>query len=234
MQTEKTTRKIGKMNEAAWVCGIVLCALGVCLCTKASFGLSMIAAPPYMIHLKMVQLFPWWTQGTSEYIWQGALLVFMCLVLRRFRVKYLLCFATAVLFGFTLDGWFFLFGGNGAYTDMTVRIISFAAGEVITALAIAFYFKTGLPLQVYELLVTQFADKFGVRTDRVKQINDIVMLVLSVALALLLTHGFSGIGIGTVVITLVNAPLIRLFTRLLDRYFTFDARFPKLVEACRL
>lgn len=227
-------KKIGKMNEAAWLLGILFCSLGVALCTKADFGLSMIAAPPYILHLKMVQYFSWWSQGTSEYIWQGFLLVFMCIILRRFQVKYLLCFATAVLFGFALDGWFLLFGGNGAYDSMAVRILCFAAGEVITALAIAFYFKTDMPLQIYELLVTQIADKWKLTTARVKQANDIIMFVLSTVLAFALTGGFNGVGIGTIVITLVNAPLIQLFSKLLDKLFCFDACVPKLVEKLKV
>ena len=36
-------QKIEKMNEIAWPLGIIFCALGVALCTKASFGLSIIA-----------------------------------------------------------------------------------------------------------------------------------------------------------------------------------------------
>ncbi len=227
-------KKISKMNELAWIAGILLCSLGVALCTKADFGLSMIAAPPYILHLKMSEYFLWWTQGTSEYIWQGFLLVVMCVLLRRFKVKYLLCFATAVLFGFALDGWFLLLGGNGACTTWAMRIVCFVLGETITALAIAFYFKTTLPLQIYELLVTQTAEKWKQTTARVKQINDIVMFVLSVVLALVLTGGFHGVGIGTVVITVINAPLIKLFSALLDRMFTFEACFPTLTKKLEL
>ncbi len=227
-------KKLGKMNEAAWLLGILFCSLGVALCTKADFGLSMIAAPPYILHLKMVQYFAWWSQGTSEYIWQGILLVLMCIILRRFKLKYLLCFATGELFGLALDGWFVLFGGNGACESMAVRIVCFAAGEVITALAIAFYFKTDMPLQIYELLVTQIADKWSLETARVKQANDIIMFALSVVLALTLTGGLNGVGIGTILITLVNATLIGLFSKLLDRIFSFEARFPVLVEKLRV
>lgn len=227
-------KKITKMNEAAWILGIVLCSLGVALCTKANFGLSMIAAPPYILHLKMVQYFPWWSQGTSEYIWQGILLILMCIILRRFKLKYLLCFATAVLFGLALDGWFLLFGGNGACETMRVRIVCFVIGEIITALAIAFYFKTAMPLQIYELLVTQIADKWSLPTDRVKQANDIIMLALSITLALTLTGGLNGVGIGTILITLVNATLIAMFSRLLDRVFSFEPRFSELVEKLKV
>lgn len=227
-------KKIGKMNEVAWVLGIVLCALGVCLCTKADFGLSMVAAPPYILHLKMSTYFSWWTQGTSEYIWQGFLLLLMCIILRRFKGKYLLCFATAVLSGLVLDGWFWVFGGNGAYESLQMRIISFVLGELIITLAIAFCFKTSMPLQIYELFVIQVAEKRNVPVHRVKPIFDIVMLVISVALAFLLTGGFNGIGIGTVVIAFVNAPLIRLFTKLIDTAFTFEPRFAKLIDMLKV
>ena len=47
-----------KMNEAAWLLGIIFCALGVCLLTKAGFGLSMVSAAAYILHLKVVQFLP--------------------------------------------------------------------------------------------------------------------------------------------------------------------------------
>ena len=223
-------RKIKKMNEAAWIIGIVGCALGVCLCTKANFGLSMIAAPPYIFHVALRDRFPWFTQGTSEYIWQGVLLLIMCIVIGRFRWKYLLSFGTAVISGLCIDCWFLLLGGNGAYELLWMRIIAFVFGAVFTSLAIAFVFRTSLPIAIYELIVREIADRFKLDINRVKLCNDIVMLILSAVLAFVLTGGFNGFGIGTILITFINAPLIAFFGKLLDCHFIFDARFPKLVE----
>ena len=225
-----TMRKIKKMNEAAWIIGIVGCALGVCLCTKANFGLSMIAAPPYIFHVALRDRFPWFTQGTSEYIWQGVLLLIMCIVIGRFRWKYLLSFGTAVISGLCIDCWFLLLGGNGAYELLWMRIIAFVFGAVFTSLAIAFVFRTSLPIAIYELIVREIADRFKLDINRVKLCNDIVMLILSAVLAFVLTGGFNGFGIGTILITFINAPLIAFFGKLLDCHFIFDARFPKLVE----
>lgn len=223
-------KKISKMNEAAWVIGIAGCALGVCLCTKANFGLSMIAAPPYIFHVFFRERFPWFTQGTSEYIWQGILLFFMCVVTGRFRWKYLLSFGTAVISGLCIDFWFLLLGGNGAYESLLTRILAFVFGAAITSLAIAFVFRTSLPIAIYELLVREIADRFQLNINRVKLVNDIVMLILSAVLALVLTGGFNGFGPGTILITLINAPLIAFFGKLLDRTFSFEPRFPKLTE----
>lgn len=223
-------RKIGKMNEAAWVLGIVLCALGVALCTKANWGLSMIAAPPYILHLKFVEIFPWYSQGTSEYIWQFVQLILTCLIVRRFRPKYLLSFGTGILFGLTLDGWLTLLGGGDPYESLAVRIVAFAAGLTLTDIAIAFFFRTKLPLQIYELTVSEITKRYNLPLDRVKFVYDAVMLIISLAFAFTLMGGFVGVGIGTLVTALVNAALISLFGKLLDRFFTFEPRFPKLVE----
>ena len=62
---------------------------------------------------------------------------------------------------------------------MVSSIVAFIAGELLTALAIAFVFRTSLPIQIYELLVREIADRFGFDVNRVKQVNDAAMLILS-------------------------------------------------------
>ncbi|MBQ4065073.1 MAG: hypothetical protein IJD10_03120 [Clostridia bacterium] len=223
-------KKIGKMNEAAWLLGIILCSLGIALCTKAGFGLSMIAAPPYILHRWLSPLSSVFTQGVCEYLWQGVILVILCLAIKRFRWRYLLAFGTAVVFGLVLDLWFILFGGNAACESLPLRIVLFVLGEGFTALAIAFFFRTKLPLQIYELFVTEFAGRYKLTEDKTKFGFDLSMLALSMALALLLNRSFDGLGIGTLIITAVNALLIGLFGKLLDKLFTFEPRFPRLTR----
>ncbi len=223
-------KKIGRMNEAAWLLGILLCALGVAFCTKANFGLSMIAAPPYILHLKISQFLPWYTQGTSEYLWQFLLLILTCIAVQRFRWRYLLSFGTAMLFGFALDGWLFLLGGGIPYEALWMRIASFAAGCAITSLSVAFFFRTKLPLEIYELTVAEIADRYSLPIHRVKQIYDVVMLSISLLFALTLLGSFTGIGIGTVITTLVNTTLVNLFGKLLDHFFTFEPLLPGWTE----
>lgn len=222
-------KKLQKMNEAAWLLGVLLCALGVALATKANFGLSMIAAPPYIIHIFMENFFPWYSQGTSEYIWQGVLLLVMCIIVRRFRVKYLLTFACAVIFGLAVDGFLWLLGGSAVYATLAARIIAFIVSEIITAVAIACYFRTDLPLPVYELVASEIAKCYSLNMNKVKQANDLIMLALSLILAFVLNRSFAGIGIGTIIITLVNASLIALAGKILDTYCDFSPRFPRVI-----
>lgn len=220
-------KKIRHMNECAWILGILLCGLGVVLCTKASFGLSMVAAPPYIIHVFFEKFLPWYSQGTSEYLFQGLIMLVMCIVIRRFKLRYLLSFGTAVISGLVIDMWLWVFGGGGVYPSLVSRIVAFCIGELLIALAVAFFFRTNMPIQVYELAVCEIADKFGLDKDKTKLWNDIIMFVLSFGLSLILTGGFTGVGIGTVIITLVNAPLIGVFGKILDKIFEFDSLFVK-------
>lgn len=223
-------KKIPRFAEAAWICGIVLCAFGVALTVKADFGVSMIAAPSYILHLKIAEYFPSFTLGTAEYCFQGVLLLVMMAVVRRVRFKYFLCFATAVIYGKVLDLMLLLLGGSDPYESMPVRIVAFAAGGVITSLAIAFFFRTYLPLQIYELFVTECASVFGKANEKVKYIFDAGCLLVSVTLTLVLFRGFEGIGVGTIVLTLINAPIIALCGKLIEKCFDFSALSPKLQE----
>lgn len=221
-------KKISKMNEAAWLLGTLLCALGRVLCTKSGIGLSMIGAPPYIMHLKMIKSYPFFTQGTAEYVFQAFLLVAVCIMIKKLKVKHIFSFATAIILGFMVDGWLLVFGGNSIYDALFLRIVCFVLGELFTALGIAFIFRTSLPLQMYEVFVVELSEKFNIETNRAKLLFDILMLILSVVLALGLNSNLDGVGIGTIIITVVNAPLIKIFGGFLDRVFIFDLRFPSL------
>ena len=210
-------KKLFTRNTVNWCLGMIICTLGLCFSTKSNLGLSMIGACPYILHVRLSQTWAWFTQGTAEYVWEAIVLAVLCLAVRRFRPKYLLSFATAVLVGFMIDGWYLLLGGNGAYATMPGRIAAFAAGMIVTACGVAFFFRTTLPQEVYEMAVTELADRYHWSKDKTKFGFDVTMLLTALALSFLLTGTLTGIGIGTVVMTLFNAPLIAFFGRLIDR-----------------
>ena len=64
-------------------------------------------------------------------------------------------------------------------------------------------------------------------------IFDYSMLALSLALSLILFRGFVGVGLGTVILTLVNSHLIKLWGKVLDKLFGTEAAFPRLVNALK-
>ena len=221
-------KKIGRMSELAWLIGTILCAFGIALCTKAGLGLSMYAAPAYILHVRLHEMWPWVTQGTAQYLFDGAMMAVMCAVIFRFRVKYLLSFVYGVLFGTAIDLWLTVLGGGGQYATLLGQILAYVAGTATITLAIALMFRTYLPPQVPELVVVEVTKRFRMQQPKVKQILDFVCLAISISMALLLTGKFTGIGLGTVVTALVNAPLIRIWGKVLDRFFSFEPMFPKV------
>ena len=76
--------KKGRFAEIAYVLGIILCPLGVCLSAKSGFGVSMVVAPAYVLYLRISETIPWFTFGKSEYIFQGLLLIVLAFAGRRF------------------------------------------------------------------------------------------------------------------------------------------------------
>jgi len=232
MENTVNNKRIGKLSELSYVFGIMLISLGVVFITKADFGVSSIVAPAYILHLKMTELgFLRCTFGTAEYMLQGGLLVLMCIIVRRFKWKYLLSFLTSVIYGLVLDGWFLVFGTE-PFESMAVRIVSLAVGVVISSAAIAFLFRTYLPQQVYELFVAETVARYGLKLQTFKLIFDLSMLLLAVVMTLAMGIPLlSGIGIGTVICAVLNSFLIGLFGKLYDRFLCFDAALPGFKRA---
>lgn len=222
------TSKITKAGEASWFLAVILCSLSVCLSANSGFGVSMVVAPAYILYLKINFFLPWFTFGMAEYLLQGLLIVVCCMVMGRFKWKYLLSFGTAVCYGLCLDFWRLIFGAK-PYPLMWQRCLSCAAGMIICGFAIALFLRTYFPQQAYELVVKELTEKTGSNMHKVKWIYDISSLAVAILLMLLFFHRFSldQIGIGTLLTTLFNTPLIAMFGKLLDKYVSFDPVSPR-------
>lgn len=237
--------KIKKSSELLWVLGIVLVAFGVAICSKANLGVSMIAAPAFVIYEAIAGIWGGFSVGMTEYIIQGCILILLCVIIGRFNWRYLLAFAVAVLYGYTLNLFMLILGGI-SFDAAWLRWVMLIVGDIITALGVACFFRTYMPLQVYELFVSELSARFGFNINRTKWAFDISMLIISILLAFLLfgdadtfnwsTIGYScfhNIGLGTLVTTAINSPLITLSGKLIDRIFEASARFPRLEKALK-
>ena len=237
--------KIKKSSELLWVFGIVFVALGVSICSKADLGVSMIAAPAFVLYEAIAPIWSGFSVGMTEYIIQGLMLILLCLVVRRFDWRYLLAFAVAVLYGYTLNFFLWLLGGV-SFDEIWLRWVMLIVGDIVTAFGVACFFRTYMPLQVYELFVAEVASRFRLNIHRVKLCFDMTLLALSVLLAVTLfgdvatfnwsTIGytsFHSIGLGTILTTLINSPIIALMSKVIDRVFDPTPLFPALERALR-
>ena len=236
---QKITKRIPKSAELMWVLGIFTVALGVALCKKADLGVSMIAAPAFIVFEALSSVWNWLTVGMTEYIIQGLLIIVLCAVVQRIDWRYLTAFLTAVIYGYVLDMWFLLLG-NEPFSELYLRWIMLIVGDVITGLGVACFFRTYMPLQAYELFVAEVADRYKFAVNKTKWVYDISSFVLSAILALTIfgdvttfdwskiyETGFHSIGLGTIVTTIINAPIITAWGKGIDKIFDYTPLFPK-------
>ena len=217
-------------SELAYVFGIIFLALGTALMERADFGMSMVVAPAYIIHLKLVRIWPFFSFGMSEYCLQLLLLILLVIVMRRFKKGYLFSFATAVIYGFTLD--FFMFivrtildeGVPMRLTGLFAgRCFIYAAGIIVCSIGVALLFKTYFAPEVYELVVREITALTGRPIAVVKTTYDMASLFISVVLSFAFfgwMH-FEGVKLGTLLTALINGWLIGKISDALDSRYIF-------------
>lgn len=242
----QNTKRIPRASEFLWLLGVVFVALGVAICNKSNLGVSMVAAPAFVVSEALLPLWDGFSVGVTEYLIQGLMLLLLCLVIGRFRWQYLLAFAVAVLYGYTLNFFLWLLGSN-CFAYIWLRWVMLLVGDTLIAFGVACFFRTYMPLQVYELFVAELAKRFKLNINKTKWTFDITLLLLSLILAFLLfgdaasfdwsTIGyasFHSIGLGTLLTTAINSPLITAMGKLIDRLFVPEPRFPKLEKILKL
>ena len=220
-------RKMRFSTELAYFVGITLLALSVTMMEAADFGVSMIVAPAYLLHLKLSPTFAFFTFGMAEYTLQAVLLVVLIVALRKFKPYFLFSFVTAVFYGFVLDFLMMLFSYIPPVT-LAMRLIYFFAGTVLGAAGISFLFHTYIAPEVYELIVKEFADKLQKMPHRVKMVYDAASFTLALILSFVFFGfgHFEGIKLGTLFCVLVNGWLIGRFTKLYESLFDFQDSLP--------
>lgn len=214
-------------TELAYVFGIIALALGVALMEAPNFGVSMIVAPAYLMHLKLVEIWPFFSFGMAEYTLQLVLVIIVCIVLRKAKLSFLFSFVTAVIYGFILDG-FMLLMAYVPMVNMAVKLVTYIAGMLICSLGVALVFHTYIPPEAYELFVKELSKKFGVRIDLFKTCFDITMMLIGVVLSFSffgMWH-FEGVKLGTVICAFVNGWTIGRISSFLEAKFEFKDRLP--------
>ncbi len=215
--TKPLIKRGGELN---WLLGVFLVALGVAICNKADLGVSMIAAPAFIIHDATQAVAPKLSIGVIEYLVQAFVLILTCAVVRKFNWRYMLSFVTAVVYGYVIDMWMLIIGTE-PFAELWLRWIMLIVGDVVTCIGVAFFFRTFLPVESYELFVHEIVRVYKFDQHKVKWLFDFGCLVVSIILAFSLfgdvktfdwskiyTHSFHHIGLGTIVTTIISAPII--------------------------
>ena len=210
-------------TEAAYALGIVILALGTALMEKANFGMSMVVAPAYLLHLKIVKTLPFFSFGMAEYTLQAAILLLLGLAMRRFKLSYLFSFCTAVIYGLALDGVMMLTAGFPAEA-MALRVVYYLLGMLLCSIGVSLLFHTYIAPEAYELFVKEVSAEIGMDIHRFKTLYDCVSCGIGVVLSFAffgLWH-FEGVKLGTILCALINGSIIGWCTKMFEARFAFE------------
>lgn len=213
-------KKLTFYSEAAYAVGLLLLACGTALMAYGGFGISMVAAPGYILSLKLAPLHPFFSFGTVGYLVEALVLTAMMLLIRKARLIYLLSFVSAVLYGLALDA-VSLLTALLLPDTLLLQLPLYIAGMLLCSAAISLLLIGYFPPAAHEMFVKEFCGHFRRPVAKVKTIYDCSFLAISILLSLLLFGTVRGIGIGTVVCAFVNGLCIRLFTGLWKKVFQF-------------
>lgn len=209
-------------TELSYVIGMFTLAFSVALMERADFGMSMVVAPAYLLHLKVSQYLSFFSFGMAEYVLQAFLLIVLSLVVRKLKKGFLFSFVTAVLYGLVLD--------------LCIKVVSYLPcegfvwrlgfylfGIVFCCVGVSFFFHTYISPEAYELFVKEIADKLKAPISKVKTIYDCSSCAVAILMSFLFFGfgHFEGVKLGTVFCALVNGWLIGRISALLDRTFEF-------------
>lgn len=213
-------------SEIIYVLAIVILAFAVNLMSMANLGMSMIVCPAYIISEK----FDFLTYGQAEYLIATMVFIIFCLVMKRFKISYLLSYLTGILYALFSDLIKILvpiFNQN-LTISMNMKIGYFFIGMILSGLAVALFYKIYLYPQVYDFFIKVVAQKYQISIKIFKTCFDCSFLVISFVMSYALFGKLVGIGIGTVIMACCNGMMIEQFQKIIDQYFVCIPYFQKL------
>lgn len=219
------TKKI-MYSEAAYLIGVILLALGTAWMERGDFGLSMVVAPAYILHLKISEFLPFFSFGMAEYALQFVLISALALYMRRWKLAYWFSIVTIVIYGALLDGCIFLTSLIPSSDSMAVRLLFYVVGMLIVAVGVSLLFHTYLPPASYELVVKELSARHHFNINKCKTIYDCISCAIAIVLSFVFfgfLH-FEGVKLGTVITAMLNGFLIGRASKILETFFDFRDR----------
>ena len=213
-------------SEVLYILAIIILAFAVNLMSIADLGMSMIVCPAYILSEKFDLL----TYGQAEYLIATIVFIIFCLVMKKFKILYLLSYLTGILYALFSDliKIFIPMFNQNLMVSMNIRIIYFFIGMILSGLAVALFYKTYLYPQIYDFFVKVVAQKYQISIKFFKTCFDCSFLIISFIMSYVLFGELIGIGIGTIIMAFCNGMMIEQFQNIIDQYFVCIPHFEKL------
>lgn len=190
-------------------------SLAVVLMLHSGSGISAISSVPYAFSLVLPRL----SLGTWTYLFQGALVLGLMLLRRRFVPAYLLSFVVGFVFGKLLDlhkAWI-----DALPATLPLRVLYFVLSYVLLAIGIAVSNRCKMPIVPTDLFPRELAAITGWSYSRIKVTFDVLCLATTALMTVVFLGRLDGLGVGTVLAALTLGKAIGKAGEVLDRHMTF-------------
>ena len=198
----------------------MLLSVGMTFIVKADFGVSVVQAPAYVISLVFNPI----TFGLGNYIVQTILLIVLVIILRTFKMSYILAFLVGIFYSITLDASMWLFKNLEAVT-LTQRILYFIIGYSLLPIAVSLFFRVKVAIMPYDTFIRELVEVKKLKLAKAKWIFDICCLIAALSISLIAFGNIQGVGIGTIALALTVSPIMSLIIKFFDKYIVFAPIF---------
>ena len=203
--------------------GLVLVALGVGISIKSNLGIAPPSCPPTILNLRFPQI------SVGTFTWMMHLLFILaqiCILRKRFKLKYLMQIPAAFVFGYMCDGAIWLFDAIDApSTNYAVQILLSLAAVVLTALGIKLEVLGRSWILAGDMTTAILADETQKPFGTVKVLFDVALVAVTALLAWIFFGVLTGNGStvvireGTIILAILTGLCMRVTDPLLDRLF---------------
>ena len=202
-------------GELALAVAVLINSFGVVLMLYSNAGISAISSVPYAFS----EVFPALSLGTWTYLFQGALVLTLMILRKKFVPQYLFSFVVGFFFGEFLDMHELWIGILP--TSLGWRILYFIISYLLLSLGIALSNRCKMPIVPTDLFPRELEDITKIPYSRIKIAFDLICLLVTACLTGLLSGHIKGLGIGTVLAAFTMGKAVALVGNLLDRKFRF-------------
>ena len=208
-------------GELALLVVVIINSLGVVLMLHSGSGISAISSVPYAFSEVFTKL----SLGTWTYIFQGALVLSLMIMRKKFVAPYLFSFVVGFAFSEMLDVhklWV-----DTLPTSIPERILYFVLSYILLCIGIALSNRCGLPIIPTDLFPRELADITGIRYSRIKVSFDVICLAVTALMTGLLLGHLDGLGVGTILAAFTMGKVIGLIGDWMDQRVKFVSFMPK-------
>lgn len=202
-------------GELALLVVVLINSLGVVLMLHSGSGISAISSVPYAFS----EVFPKWSLGTWTYLFQGALVLSLMIMRKKFVPTYLFSFMVGFAFSEMLNihkVWV-----DVLPTAMGDRILYFVISYLLLCIGIALSNRCGLPIVPTDLFPRELADITKVRYSRIKVSFDVICLAVTAVMTWFFLGHLDGLGIGTIMAAFTMGKVIGWIGDWMDGHVRF-------------